>query len=170
VRHVRVEPPAGLAKGWATADRLLGAVAFTSDDRGIIVAANDGRVCLLDVRGAVVSYWPHDAEVKALAVADGRLATSGSDGRLRVWDSARALLWRQDVEVADHLSWSDDGRLAVASRTGALSVWSIDGQELARTAIDGLPVGVGFWKGAVVTGAADGQIQVWRVPQERESE
>jgi hypothetical protein len=170
VRHVRVEPPAGLAKGWVTADRLLGAVAFTSDDRGIIVAANDGRVCLLDVRGAVVSYWPHDAEVKALAVADGRLATSGSDGRLRVWDSARALLWRQDVEVAHHLSWSDDGRLAVASRTGALSVWSIDGQELARTAIDGPPVGVGFWNGAVITGAADGQIQVWRVSQERESE
>lgn len=162
VRRLRLTAVSAGPSTWMGGARPLGPVSFFDDDRSLVVASNDRRVCRFDVAGRLVTSWPHEvADVTALSVHGQLLATCAADGRLRVWDWAGALLRRHEIPPADHLAWSDTGRLVVASRDGSVRLWSKDGSQAASTTLDGPPVGVGFSGPVVVLGVPAAPLQLW---------
>jgi WD40 repeat protein len=163
VRRIQLAPADQDQGRWSPGERPLGPMAFAVQDKGLVVATNDGRVSVLDTAGRVTSWWPHDRDVTALAVDGDRLATCADDGRLRAWDWSGKLRWRQDIAPADHVVWDGEDRLVVASRDGSVVLFDGSGQRRAAAALKSPPLGLGLWEHAVVTGEAAGQLQVWRV-------
>ena len=130
-------------------------------------------------RALVLELGGHDDLVTVVAVvADGRVVSGGSDGRLLIWRTTRVDLGRQwPSELGCHdgpvtaVAGLADGRVVSGGSDGQLLVWDpavpqSGPIELGRrhqlvTAVAGLA------DGRVVSGGSDGQLLVWdpAVPQ-----
>ena len=66
----------------------------------------DGR------EGQVVASWPHQQEVRALAVSSDRVVTGSTDDRLRFWDWGGRLVHKQEAVGVDHVAFSADGSVS----------------------------------------------------------
>lgn len=126
----------------------------------------------------------HQGWVWSLAFADdGRLASTGNDGHVRLWDT------QDDVESGDiavsegrvvALAISDDGqRLVTGTEDGQLALWNPQtGQQIARLGGHGELLGLqgldrgGVWSVALnragtllANGSNDGSVQLWDLSQ-----
>jgi WD40 repeat protein len=113
-------------------------LAFSPDGRTLVAGTREGRLVVLDARtGAVQVTWPgHKPGTGVVSVAfarDGKtLATSGTDGAVRLWQVFSGLELfplAEFKEAVEPLVFSPDGRsLAAAVRSGTRSdvyVWTI---------------------------------------------
>jgi WD40 repeat protein/serine/threonine protein kinase len=167
------EAPAGLGRVRELLDRW-GPAADGPDLRGWEWYYLDslGRQPALTLRGHT------EARVNAVGYSpDGkRLATSGSDGTVRVWDAStgRALACFRGHEGWVHgLAWSPDGkRLASASGDGTARVWEVTtGRELARFVGHGRRVAAVSWRPDGTRLASigdDSHVRVWDPDSGRE--
>ena len=120
-------------------DRRLASI--PSSTWPLVVANHDGtRVAIVSRQTATVSIWNGDLtrelgtitaeQVQGAALsADGlRLATSHTDGAIRIWDTAhlqQLLILRQPDTQPQSVYFTPDGRL-IGSEVGALTIWEIE--------------------------------------------
>jgi WD40 repeat protein len=76
---------------------------------------------------------PHGGEVSALTVlADGRLASGGSDGKIKLWPkegTGEPVVLPQGSPV-ESLAVLADGRLASGGADGKIQLWLVDEEKL----------------------------------------
>jgi WD40 repeat protein len=166
VRDLRVTGQAGVG-AWRPPLRQVGPIAFTPDGRRLLVAADDGLVRLLDVRGAVLTTWQHPSAVTALGlVADG-LVTGCADGRVSTWGWDGRLLRRgQHAAAVRHIDVGAAGSVvATASDDGAVRFWDGHAAVLGELQLPERPVGVAVLADGkrALTATSDGALAVWPV-------
>jgi WD40 repeat protein len=164
----RFSIPASTAPAaWHLETKRIGPCAFAPGDRHLVVAANDGAVVQLDVKGTVATSWPHAQAVCGLALSEDRVVTCSVDGRLRLWQWNGRHLRRHELPArVEHLAFSPAGEfLATASADRRLTIWSAEGTELGTAALDGRPVGLGVGGGVgdryVVSASETGVVETW---------
>jgi WD40 repeat protein len=168
----RFQVAAGLhpGGGWYGVSGGIGPVAFSPDDRHLVVACGDGTVCETDVRGTVRRSWPHPQRAWLVASCAGRLATCMVDGRLRIWDWDGRLVHRtpRPAPTTSLAFAPDDSYLVAAGNDQGMTVLSPDGDELAHAVLEGRPVGAGAGPDAVVTITDLGVVERWTPPPRSE--
>jgi WD40 repeat protein len=100
---------------------------------------------------------------------DGRLATGGHNGSVRVWNvanpSAPPLLLSGHERIVNSLRFAPDGRLVSASGDGTARVWdasrSSDLCVVLRCGGGGVHVLAFGPDGRLVTGSGDGTVRLW---------
>jgi WD40 repeat protein/serine/threonine protein kinase len=115
-------------------NKHLRSLRFSPDDSALILAGEEPEMSLLDVTTGQ-SWNPFDAVGKSWCAAwspDGRrIATTGYDGSLRIWDSSsRVNFQRTDLEsrhvVRLPIATSPDRKcLAVGTGAGEIATWDI---------------------------------------------
>jgi len=142
---------------------------FTADGKSVVTASDDGsvRVWKPAVDPILSLVGRHTAAGRAVAVArDGRIATVGLDGALRVWrrDGRSVRVIPQPASALD-VAFSVDGSLLVtAGADGVARVWGSNDGGLRQSFVHGAPLtSAAFDRGAtrVVTGGADGVARVF---------
>lgn len=133
--------------------------------------------------GSFAHPWlaPTSGGVGALAswtAPDGRprLASSGTDGTIQIWDPERAVmidspLVRHTANVLQLVSWSWAGGrlLASASEDGTIFVWDVDAEAPSGTLLSGHNGWVStlaFWNNAdgrprLASAGEDGTVRIW---------
>lgn len=161
-RQMQIPASMDAPTGWGLTSQRVGPCAFAPGDRHLVVASNNGPVVRLDVRGQITESWPHQQEVRGLAVTPERLVTCSIDARIRFWDWEGNLVSRQHAAGAEHVCFAPDGRSVVtASAERRLEHWSADGTDLATASLAGRPVGVGVGGGFIVSATEDGVLETW---------
>lgn len=115
------------------------AFSFSPDGALLAAGAEDGEVLLLDghTLEMVRALSGHTPPIQQTAFhPDGRLATSGVDPVIRIWDPRDGRLLMSlpghDQRVTS-VSWNEDGRLASASWDHTVRLWNVDaGMEILR--------------------------------------
>jgi WD40 repeat protein/predicted Ser/Thr protein kinase len=137
----------GTARVWeaATGRELLAlkghtswvqAVAFSPDGRRLATASYDGTVRLWETDPDHPTLTAHPEGVMGVAFSpDGRLASAGQDGVVRVWEAAGGkapLCLMGHTDLVTGVAFSPDGRrLASTGRDGTVRLWeSATGREL----------------------------------------
>ena len=161
--------------GFARSAALLGhsgqvlEAAFTKDGTSVVTASDDGsaRVWKPAVDPILSLVGRHTAAGRAVAVApDGRIASVGLDGTLRVWrrDGRSVRVISQPARAVD-VAFSRDGSLLVtAGADGVARVWGADDGRLRQAFTHGAPLtSAAFDRAAtrVVTGGVDGIARVF---------
>ena len=117
-----------LTRRWRAAlpDHVV-ALAWSPDDRLVAAAAATGPVGVLDADpGAVRHMLPgHGFGATSVAWADaGTVASSGQDGRARLWDAATGAERRSLDAGVTQVVWSGgDARVAVGTEGGEVAVY-----------------------------------------------
>ena len=141
------------------------------DDRGalgIVTGHADGSVRVSDFTSELASVAAHGSGVTAvLGLSDGRVASAGDDGTVRIIDLENPdLLPVFDLHAAPVTALAElpDGRIA-SSGTDGIYVWSTEdmGEEFVRftghrqrtVTLLGLP------DGRLVSSAVDGRVRIW---------
>jgi WD40 repeat protein len=164
-RRLQIPASEKLPTTWGQQSQQVGPCVFAPGDRHLVVAPNNGPVVQMDVKGQVVASWPHQQEVRALAVSSDRVVTGSADDRLRFWDWGGRLVGKQEATGVDHAGFSADGRSVVTtSAQQRLRHWSADGEELRATSLSGRPVGIGMGATYVLTGTEHGVLETWAMP------
>jgi hypothetical protein len=164
-RRLQIPASGSMPTAWGLHSQQVGPCVFAPGDRHLVVAPNNGPVVQLDVKGHVVESWPHQQEVRALAVSSDRLVTGSADGRLRFWDWNGRLVGKQETAGVDHVAFSADGLSVVTtSAQQRLRHWSADGDELGATSLSGRPVGIGMGATFILTGTEHGVLETWAMP------
>jgi WD40 repeat protein len=124
---------------------VVSALRYSPDGRRLLLGTLDGQVRLLDATTgrSLGESWNHGASVWAVAfLPDGRVASGGNNGQVRLWGGRRSL--PPLVHVAPpgdvfHLAPSRDGRRLISSGRGGSVVWDcVQGRELSRVWDDDL--------------------------------
>ena len=142
---------------------------FTPDGGSVVTASDDGsaRVWKPAVDPVLSLVGRHTAAGRAVAVArDGRIASVGLDGALRVWRrDGRSLSVIPQPAAGVDVAFSQDGSLLVtAGVDGVARVWGAEDGRLRQSFTHGAPLlSAAFDRDAtrVVTGGADGVARVW---------
>ncbi|HEV7558355.1 MAG TPA: WD40 repeat domain-containing protein, partial [Kofleriaceae bacterium] len=162
--HLRVDPT-----GHRIALKGAGTVFIRAIDTGAMIAklaigadivnlrfSNDGRRIAVRTRDRSVKLWDIDANRALVSVddvamegfatsPDGRFATAGDDGTVRIWDTATSRLLETihtDRTVLD-LGWCGGGtRLRIQSE-GTLTLWDVHLDDRSPSELSPLAVG---WK------------------------
>lgn len=105
-------------------------LAFSPDGARLVQGDIDGRVVAWDAAtGAELSGWTaHEDGVNGLEVLpDGRVATVGPEGSLRVWspDGAKGLTLQERPDRLRALAVSPDGRRVATLAPARLTVWDL---------------------------------------------
>ena len=90
----------------------------------------DPRWPLRDIDPQQERVYDHGGTVDALAWApDGRLASGGGDGKVRIWPAEAAARPRcsTTAHTCAALAWGPDGRLASGGGDGKVRIWPADG-------------------------------------------
>ena len=142
---------------------------FTGDGSSVVTASDDGsaRVWKPAVDPILSLVGRHTAAGRAVAVApDGRMASVGLDGTLRVWrrDGRSVRVIPQPARTVD-VAFSRDGSLLLtAGVDGVGRVWGSGDGRLRQSFTHGAPLtSAAFDRAAtrVVTGGADGIARVF---------
>jgi cytochrome c len=133
---------------------------------GFASAGWDGRITLHRPETAPQRIEAHQGQIAGLAaLPDGRLASAGTDLRLKVWEMARlqngpvmtaALAAPPAALVAD----ADGGGIVVASADGALRRFALDGTERERFLTERPVIALAAGQGRIVAGAVTGEVFV----------
>ncbi len=164
VRAFAVPPAQGGDADWRPPLQAVTALAFTPDDRHLLIGADDGSARQYDVHGRLVRAWWHTHPVTALAASAASLATGSLDGKVRTWTWDGVVVRRLSGALAHFADWSrDGGQLAVVGNAGC-QVWDASGAVRGRAELGSRGVGLGFMStGTVVTATDAGTIQGWSV-------
>jgi hypothetical protein len=164
-RRLQIPVSGRMPTAWGLQSQQVGPCVFAPGDKHLVVAPNNGPVVQMDVKGQVVSSWPHQQEVRALAVSSDRVVTGSVDERLRFWDWGGRLVRKQEAAGVEHVAFSADGRAVVTTSAGQrLGHWSPDGEELGESSLAGRPVGAGVGATFVLTGTEHGVLETWALP------
>jgi len=161
-------------------------IAFSEDNRTMVVGLDDGRIQVLDLvtRDRFVTIGSHDGSVRSLTVAaDGmHFGSASADGTVRIWSRkspyTSLVLAPQVVpkegeakegEAADVMwsaEYSPDGRRIVgATADNRIRLWDAEtGDQLAesdKTAMELYAVAFAPSGQIVVSGTATGEVVVW---------
>src|SRR5262249_28399480 len=137
-------------KGTPNALRTL---SFSPDNRWLVAAGLDRKVHVWNEQGTLAGvYENHHGSAVALAIShDGRVATSGSDRMVQVWNPASLeMIWEQSLAPENDAYWlvfsPNDQRLYVASHSGGITIFdAATGERLNRISgfdnvLDGLAI------------------------------
>lgn len=162
VRSFPVAPLTGDDRQWSPPPRAISALAFTPDDRGLLVAADDGTVRRYDVHGRLTRSWRHTHPVAGLAATDTELATTCDDGRIRLWSWDGGLAQRLDHYPAEHVAISSADRMLAVIADAVCTAWSGSGDCLGSASLAGRGVGLGISASlGLVSVTASGVIESW---------
>jgi hypothetical protein len=170
VRDLSVLPDVA-GPGDARPLRAITGLAFTPDDRQVVIAGDDGVVRRMDVHGRTTASWRHPTTVQSMDLAPDRLATGSLAGRVSVWSWDGGLLHRSEHGLRiNHVAMAPGSSLlATSAADRTLCTWYADGRLATRTALARALVGMRFAVDGSVLMTIDevGQIDVWApVPQE----
>ena len=150
---------------------VIHAVSFSPDGSLLAAASDDGSIMVWDAQnGALVSSPPRLSGLYDVAfLADGRLATAGQDGTVRVWDAAsgqQTLILAGPTSTVISVAGSPDGkRIISGAYDGSLRIWDASpGRELLT-----IPGHVGIvWNAAyspdgnrIASASVDGFLKLW---------
>jgi WD40 repeat protein len=149
---------------------LAGALALESiqlTSRGDRPAEADAiEVARSALVGLPLIVCSHGSDVWSLAaLKDGRLASGGRDGNIKVWPKAGTcdpVTLSQGSPVRSLVVLAD-GRLASGGQDGRIKIWSKDGQGEPAVLSHGSPVrSLAVLKdGRLASGGQDGRIKIW---------
>ncbi len=153
----------GLRPVFATPHGRAPVAALSVAPNGGTLAAGfwDGTVMVLALDAFANQRWQaHGDRVMGLAhLADGRLASVGSDLRLAVWGPDHALAARTDLPDLPNGLAVTEGRIAVVFAEGALRLFSAEGDLLPERFLTDRPlVAVAADAGLVAAAAVDGTV------------
>ena len=117
----------------ATTSTLTGAVAFSPNDRFVMVGYDNGRVEKFDLRTQLPTGWvvAHDGVidmVTGIAVGDDDhfVATVSADRTARVWrDEEEVARLSHRGQSVDYVAFLDSGRLVTVGRDNLIKVWRV---------------------------------------------
>ena len=146
----------------------VAALSLAPDGGHLAAGFWDGAIERLDLSDYTTHRWAaHGDRVMGLAhLPDGRLASTGSDLRLSLWDSQGALQGRTDLSDLPNGLAVTEGRIAIAFAEGALRLYGADGTLLPERFLTDRPlVAVAADAGLVAAAAIDGT--VWLLEAEK---
>jgi WD40 repeat protein len=144
----------------------LNAVAFTPDDRHLLVAGDDGLVREFDVHGRLMLTWRVPSAVLALAATEEVLVLGSAAGRVSFWDWQGDLKHRADHDGSvEHVVGSADSAVfATGAKDGTGRFWDGEGTALASCALGGRLAGLGLLSDGrgLLTVTRAGGVDAWR--------
>lgn len=163
-----------LRNAWSTRiDDYCIAVAWGVDGRSVFVADTAGGVFGLDGRTGR-HQWSrlsaHAGGIMAMAhhPVEARLATSGQDGRVAIWDTRTGELQRAleiDARWVEHVAWSPRGDWLAAASGRRIIVWSNAGERVWTSEPHPSTVSAIAWaKKDQLLSTCYGRVAFWKVP------
>jgi WD40 repeat protein len=155
---------------------LLSVEAFKTED---MLQTESALYQAWSYNSALIAFLQGDIDT-VLSVAwssDGRLASSGADGMVRVWDlkkgNAPQLLSGHTGPVYS-VAWSGDGQLVSGGEDGTVRLWDLDSGKATQvlnhiSAQDKQAVLSVAWSedGRLATGGEYGRVEVWDITSEK---
>lgn len=136
----------------------------------LVAASASGTVCVFDAAcGDCVqrlSAHRFGATQVAWHPRNGRFATAGQDGFVRLWDAKMDGPIKEfdcGAEWVEHIAWSDNGRLLATAAGRNLRVWTKDGQLVRDYPNHANTIAAIAWKTGPeeLVSACYGQLQFW---------
>jgi WD40 repeat protein len=149
-------------------DVIMSAVFSPAGDRLVTTGGTKALVSAI-AGGRLALDHPGDALSCAFSPDGRHVATTCTDGRLRLWDVETGALVQSlehDEPPSMALAFSPDGKMVATSDASSVNLWQIaDGKRLMRATVDGT---VGFLAfspdgGYVAAGGRDGRARIWEV-------
>jgi hypothetical protein len=163
--EVRMFQVASLAidnQNWPPPLRVPTTLAFTPDDRQLIVGADDGTLRQYDVHGRLVRTWRHTHSVAGFAATGTMIVTSCGDGRVRTWTWDGTVIRRMDARATEHVGMSPDGQTIAVIADTTCTAWNRAGGLLGSATVAAKGTGLGFSPvDGLITVAATGVIESW---------
>lgn len=147
-------------------------MAFSPDDRSILLALNDGTVRVYDTRqGMEINILKLNSQVNDIEFSPNGddVATASDDGKVRIWDTQSwELLQVFNHETQVHcIAFSPDGKMIASAIWGNTArIWSTKtGTELFRLNHDGVVSDLAFSNDGkrIATAGFDNCVRLWNI-------
>jgi len=160
--ELRIADCRGVTAG-ATFDHVPARRMLQSHSTGLapgVLAACRARGCVVPAAGVLRDHWYNLTSLALLA--DGRLATGGLKGRVRVWDVAVSKDEELDWRWVGALAALRDGRRLATAGDGRVEVWDVGVVPPVRTASVGCNVRAlaGLRDGRLAAGCDSGAVLI----------